>query len=145
MTGALIILGATALIGFILWLLDRRHRKKERTLSAVFGGEAPEEATPQTEEEPECCGMHIVCEKTSLSPVTTEYEYFDDEELDRYAGRPADAYTEPEIDEFRDVLLTLRPAEIASWAKSVQLRGITLPAPIRDELLLIVAEAREKL
>ena len=42
----------------------------------------------------------------------------------------------------REVLLTLRPDEIAGWARSVQLRGITLPADVREELLMIVAEAR---
>lgn len=89
--------------------------------------------------------MHLVCEKQSLSPVSDKIEYFDDEELDEYRGREADSYTETETDRFRDVLLTLRPDEIASWAKSIQLRGITLPSPVRDELLMIVAEAREKL
>ena len=40
------------------------------------------------------------------------------------------------------MLLTLRPDEIAPWARSLQLRGITLPAEVREELLMIVAEAR---
>lgn len=137
MTGALIILGVTALIGLVLWLLDRRKPQKAET---------PEPGEPAQSSEPsECCGMHLVCEKQSLSPVSDKIEYFDDEELDEYRGREADSYTETETDRFRDVLLTLRPDEIASWAKSIQLRGINLPSPVRDELLLIVAEAREKL
>jgi hypothetical protein len=86
--------------------------------------------------------MHIVCEKQSLSPVSDEIEYFDDEELDAFRGREADSYTEEETDSFRDVLLTLPADEIASWARSIQLRGITLPSPVREELLMIVAEAR---
>ena len=47
-----------------------------------------------------------------------------------------------EIEEFRDVLLTLLPDDIAPWARSIQLRGIRLPDSVREELLLIVAEAR---
>ncbi len=90
-----------------------------------------------------CCGMHITCEKDSLlADVSPEVEYFDDEELDRFRGRDAEAYTDPEIEEFREVLLTLLPTDIAPWARSIQLRGITLPTPVREELLMIVAEAR---
>ena len=49
----------------------------------------------------------------------------------------------PDIEEFRDVLLTLLPTDIAPWARSIQLRGITLPSEVREELLMIVAEARK--
>ena len=86
--------------------------------------------------------MHTVCEKTNLSPVTGEIVYYDDEELDRFAGREADDYSDEEIEEFRDVLMTLLPEDVAGWSRSVQVRGITLPAPIRDELLLIVSDLR---
>ena len=88
--------------------------------------------------------MHITCEKDSLlAAVSKEIEYYDDEELDRFAGRGADEYSDGEIEEFRDVLLTMRPDDIAGWARSVQLRGITLPTAVRDELIMIVAEARQ--
>jgi hypothetical protein len=87
--------------------------------------------------------MHISCEKDSLlADVSDKIDYFDDEELDRYAGRGADSYNDDEIEEFRDVLLTLLPTDIAPWARSIQLRGITLPTAVREELLMIVAEAR---
>ena len=87
--------------------------------------------------------MHITCEKDSLlASVSKKVEYYDDEELDRFAGRAADAYDDDETEEFRDVLLTLRPEDIAGWARSIQLRGITLPESVRDELIMIVAEAR---
>ena len=55
----------------------------------------------------------------------------------------ADGYSEEETEQFRDVLLTLLPEDIAGWARSLQLRGITLPADVREELLMIVAERRE--
>lgn len=116
-------------------------------------GDSPDGAATSGTPEPEsdieiddevCCGMHITCEKDSLlASVSAEVEYFDDEELDRFAGRDAEGYSPDEIEEFRDVLLTLIPTDIAPWARSIQLRGITLPAEVREELLMIVAEARK--
>ena len=87
----------------------------------------------------------MTCEKDSLlADVSQTIDYFDDEELDRFAGRDADSYSPQETEEFRDVLLTLLPADIAPWARSIQLRGITLPSEVREELLMIVAEARKE-
>ncbi|MDE7376993.1 MAG: hypothetical protein K2N16_09090 [Muribaculaceae bacterium] len=87
--------------------------------------------------------MHITCEKDSLlASVSKEIVYYDDEELDAYVGRAADAYDDEEIEVFRDVLLTLLPHDIAGWARSLQLRGIELPDSVKEELLLIVSEAR---
>lgn len=88
--------------------------------------------------------MHITCEKDSLlAGISKSIEYYEDEELDAYKGREADGYSEEETEQFRDVLLTLLPEDIAGWARSLQLRGITLPAEVREELLMIVAERRE--
>lgn len=135
MTVILIIAVVLAVVGLILWLLDRRNGSVD---SVVV-----EPITAESESDQACCGMHITCEKDSLlASVSNEIEYFDDEELDRFRGRSADNYSEPEIEEFRDVLLTLLPDDIAPWGRSMQLRGITLPAPIKEELLMIVAEAR---
>ena len=109
MTGALIILAVTAAIGLALYLADRLYyrRKTEDT---------PEEAANEEEEtaDGECCGMHIVCEKETLSPFTTEAEYFDDEELDEYRGTAADAYTPEQAEQFRDILMTMRPEEVSA-------------------------------
>lgn len=152
MTVALIILGALVGVGLLLWLL---HKPEER--EATGTAEPPHNEPPQDElprdgvpsqpspddDSGECCGMHMTCEKDSLlAAVSEKPEYYEDEELDRFAGKGADAYAPEEIEEFRDVLLTLRPDEIAPWARSLQLRGITLPADVREELLMIVAEAR---
>ncbi len=79
-----------------------------------------------------------------LAAVSPEVEYYDDEELDRFRGRNAESYTESETEEFRDILLTLLPDDIAGWARSLQLRSIELPADVRDELLLIVGEERAR-
>lgn len=130
MQGALIILAVTIITGFVLYLIDKRKHPR-----------AEAETTPN-EPEIECCGKHMVCEKTSLAVMDTEIEYFDDEELDAYQGRGAADYTEAETEQFREVMLTMQPTEIPAWARSLQLRGITPPAPIRDEILLIATDLR---
>lgn len=137
MIAALIILAALVAVGGTLWLLDRRHNAAQTDAPAT-----PVEAEPAPEAE-QCCGMHITCERDSLLTAIDEpVVYFDDEELDEYAGRTDAEYSEAEIEQFRDILLTLLPADIAPWARSLQRRGIELPEAVRQELLMIVAEAR---
>lgn len=135
MTVALIILAAMLAVGLPLYLHERHYCSRHP--------EVNEEATAEETASGECCGLHITCEKDSLlASVSAEIEYYDDEELDAYRGTDANDYSDSAIEQFRDVMLTLRPEEIAPWARSIQLRGIQLPASVRDELLLIVAEAR---
>ncbi len=136
MTVALILLGALIAVGLVLRIEQKFHDKKHPR---------EDESVPETSEpqEDECCGLHITCERDSLLVgVSSAIEYYEDEELDRHAGRRADSYTEEEIEEFRDILLTLRTDEIAGWARSLQLRDIALPECVREELIMIVAEAR---
>lgn len=91
----------------------------------------------------ECCGQHQICEKESLlAAVSKKIEYYDDEELDRFKGRPSDAYLEEEIEEFRDILYSTKEEEVAGWSRSLQLRGIEIPDELKDELYLIVGERR---
>lgn len=147
MTGALIILAALIVIGAVLYVTDRLYFKprelKRQALKEVSDNTIAPTDEP-TEGEGECCGLHITCEKDSLSPFTTEAEYYDDEELDRFRGRGADEYTPDEADEFRQIMLTMRVDEIAGWVRALQVRAVTLPAEIRDEVLLIVAEERAR-
>jgi hypothetical protein len=127
---ALYIALALVVVGLPLWLMERRYKRRNP--------DAPEPAATE-----ECCGMHITCERDSLlASVSDKIEYYDDEELDAFANRRADAYSDAEIEQFRDVLLTLQPDDIAGWARSIQLRNIELPTEVRDELLMIVAETR---
>lgn len=85
-----------------------------------------------------CCGQHAVCEKELLMKAAAEpVDYFDDEELDRFQGRAADAYTEAEEEEFREVLYTTLPREVGDWLRSLLLRGIELPESLRDEALML--------
>ncbi len=78
--------------------------------------------------------MHDCIMEASIRDVV----YYDDEELDIYAGRPEDRYTKAEVERFRDVLLTMRPEEVAGWSVSLSRRGITPPEEIRDEMLLMM-------
>ena len=90
-----------------------------------------------------CCGRHAVCEQESyLSANTPAAEYFDDEELDRFRGLAADAYTPADEDEFREVLYTMLPREVEDWTHSLEVRGVTLPAAVKDEVMLIITEQR---
>ena len=92
----------------------------------------------------DCCGQHEVCEKESLlAAVSKEVVYYDDEELDRFAGRRADNYDREETDEFEEILTTLRSEDVAGWVRSLQLRGIERPEALRDEVILIVGERRQ--
>ena len=126
MISALIILAVTIGFGAVLFAC---HKISERRTPNTTPDDA--EAAPAVEEEG-CCGMHITCEKDSLATLSTEIIYYDD------------GYSDSQIEEFRDVLLTLLPEDIAGWARSLRLRGIEMPACVKEELLLLVSEERER-
>jgi hypothetical protein len=93
---------------------------------------------------PACCGQHEVCERDSLRASLSErISYYDDEELDRFRGTEAGAYTEEAANEFREVLYTLRTGEIAAWLRSLQLRGLNLPDSLKDEAFLLLGEQQK--
>jgi hypothetical protein len=76
-----------------------------------------------------CCGRHAFCRKAlSAEAAPPPADYYDDEELDIFAGRRPDSYTESEILLFSEVLHTLHTAEIDGWLSSLHTRGISLPA-----------------
>ena len=87
-----------------------------------------------------CCGLHAVCER-GLAPAPVPAEaYYEDEELDRFRGRAADAYTDEEVEEFRDVLYTMRADEVGSWLAALQMREIELPVVLREEACMLSEE-----
>jgi len=101
------------------------------------------EDKPHVDTPSDCCGQHEVCEHDSLLAAVSKYiEYYDDEELDAYIGTDSDAYSDNAIEEFREVLYTLREIEVAGWLRSLQLREINLPDSLKDEAILIVEERR---
>lgn len=128
MTPTLILLGALLLTGLILWT---HHR-------LTGGDDADEQQAPTAaEERPDgCCGQHAVCEKLAEAALA-EDDYYDDDELDAYAGRAADAYSDEETEQFREVLMTLQQGEVLAWTQALYRRGIAIPTALRDEVMML--------
>ena len=87
--------------------------------------------------------MKCVKKESLLAALSKQIEYYNDEELDRFRGRRPDAFSSDEIEEFREILYTMRSDEVAGWVRSLQLRGVELPEDLRDEVLMIVGERRQ--
>ena len=73
-----------------------------------------------------------------LEAAVKAIEYYDDEELDQYRGRPSDGYTDSEAEEFADVLYTMKPEEVKGWNRSLILRQINLPNQLKDEVIMMM-------
>lgn len=85
-----------------------------------------------------CSGSDERCEQECMMEAATKpIEYYDDEELDVFRGRPADRYTDNEAALFAEVLYTMRPDEVRGWTRSLTLRGIDLPNQLKDEVFLM--------
>ena len=128
MTVCAILVGALIVVGIILKIFHRDD-KVTRIPDAI----------PEKNREEECCGLHEICEKLNNSILSSEW-YFDDEELDRYRGRDAADYSENEIEEFREVMVTLHRREIPFWGAALEKRGVSLPAELKDEFLILLSE-----
>ena len=115
----LFIILAIIVVAYLLYYSRKRNGVAEEEHHDVEGG---------------CCGKHAVCEKTTDKDAL----YFDDEELDAYRGRNPEEYTEKEIEEFRNVLYTMKSDEVDLWVQCLQQRGIELPVEIKEEVLLIL-------
>lgn len=130
------------LIGVAIFGLTTGYFYNRNIQKKIERGEL-EEAPEVVDVDSKCCGQHQICEKESLlAAVSKQIEYYDDEELDRFRGRPSDQYEEEEIEEFRDILYSMKDDEVAGWSRSLQLRGVELPDELKDELFLIVGERR---
>jgi hypothetical protein len=81
----------------------------------------------------ECCGLHEVCERNlpknpdGKRRLPCQIEYYDDDELDVFAGREANSYNDAEKAMFREILDTMLPEDVAGWQQSLELRGIAAP------------------
>lgn len=137
---SIVVLGLIA-AGLGQWERYVRRRRYERgEIESLDDDEPSADAAASSG----CCGQHELCERDSLlAAVSRAVEYYDDEELDAYRGTPSDAYSDNAIEEFREVLYTLREEEVAGWVRSLQLRGIFLPDAVKDETFLIVGERRK--
>ncbi len=139
MAGPLVVLPLVIVgVGAVLWLCHRRHAESDsEPLSRNEHGESAT-ASPSGDDMV-CCGRHLVCER-GLEDVG-DVVYFDDEELDVFAGRGGGEYSDDEAEQFREVLTTLADGERVAWARSLERRGVTMPDEVRDELLLLLGDA----
>ncbi len=121
---ALIVLGVfCAILGYI------SHKRGEDGSIVVGKGDCAS-----------CTGDDASCEQVCVMRAATRpIEYFDDEELDDYKGRPSDNYNDDETAQFAEVLETLRPDEVKAWNRSLILRGINMPDGIKDEYIALAS------
>ena len=105
-------------------------------LKNLFQPDTSSPGDPFAREEPDaCCGRHAFCEKgLSLKNTSQAVEYYDDEELDIFAGRSVDSYQKEEIEQFTEVLHTMLETDIRGWMHSLQLRRIELPDALKEEI-----------
>ena len=86
-----------------------------------------------------CDGVNTKCEQECMMEAATkEIEYFDDEELDSFAGRSSSEYSDDEAEQFREVLYTMKQDEVKDWTRSLTLRNISLPDQIKDEVFMLI-------
>lgn len=128
-----------------MWLIDRLfyHTDKAENLDETEENDASD-ATPAQGCADEACGIRSICpsEQILVSQCKREVIYYDDEELDGFAGREADGYTAEEEEQWRDVLYTLQPGDLLGWGQSIKHRGLIMPASIQAEFLQLAAENR---
>lgn len=140
----LILLTALVVGGAIVWLIDRLFYRKD---GAGDVDEASQDADPGTPVQgcaDESCGIRPICPSEQLlaGECKQEITYYDDQELDAFAGRDENGYTADEEEQWRDVLYTLMPADLLGWGQSIKHRGLVMPAAIREEFMQLAAEHR---
>lgn len=74
----------------------------------------------------------------TLRQATEGAVYFDDEELDAYRGRDAEAYNDDEVEQFAEVLYSMHRRDVADWLASLTVRGINLPESLKSEAQLLM-------
>ena len=121
------------IIGFaIVYVYLSRHKQKQ---------------VRHIPQKPDCdetgCGVDCFCDEAQMKrAVRTEVVYFDDEELDVYKGVDTNAYTDEQIEQFQEVLTTMRSEEVTDWLRSLELRGISLPAALKDETYMLIQDRK---
>ena len=145
MKPAIVLLTILVVGGAIVWLIDRLfyHTDKAENLDETEENDASDN-TPTQGCTDEACGIRSICpsEQILVSQCKREVIYYDDEELDGFAGREADDYTPEEEEQWRDVLYTLQPSDLLGWGQSIKHRGLVMPASIQAEFLQLAGENR---
>ena len=131
----LILLGLLVVVGLALYLLDRRNSHHQETVSA----DSTKSSTGCADTS---CVLRETCPSEQLLKGVCEEKivYFDDEELDSFKGRAPESYTDEELEQFRDVIYTLRHDEIMPWYQSISRRGIKLPSELYREVVALASE-----
>ena len=125
----LILVAILILLGVVTGVMALVMHRKDRPEPPVV-----EQATCAT-----CNGDNDKCEQECVMEAATQpVEYFEDEELDAFRGRPSDSYDDEETQQFADVLYTMRQDEVAAWCRSLTLRGINLPNALKDEVVMMI-------
>ena len=126
----LIGIGALFILAFIAAIATKFTKRK--------AGE-PDVIMPTSGDCSSCDGTDDKCEQVCMMEAATkDIEYYDDEELDRFRGRPSNQYTDAEVEEFATVLYTMQPHEVKGWNRSLILREINLPDQIKDEVITMI-------
>lgn len=124
---------AMVVIGVILYIHDRFTNKS---------GETSPEVEPPVQQDScsaDCCGSNEVCpSEMMLRHINDPIVYYDDEELDAFKGRAANDYNDEELEQWRDVLYTLKHDDLMGWERSIKKRGIILPEVIKDEFISLL-------
>ena len=124
---------AMVVIGVILYIHDRFTNKSGETSPGV------EPPVQQDSCSADCCGSNEVCpSEMMLRHINDPIVYYDDEELDAFKGRAANDYNDEELEQWRDVLYTLKHDDLMGWERSIKKRGIILPEVIKDEFISLL-------
>lgn len=132
MTFAIVSVIALFTIGAIAYIFTSVSRKP---------GAANDEIVVAPADCSTCSGDNAKCEQECMMEAATKpVEYFDDEELDAFKGRPSNDYTNEEVEQFGYVMHTMQPEEVKAWGRSLTLRGIQLPDQLKDEFVMLIEE-----
>lgn len=108
-------------------------------LIMYFSPKGEQQKEPLVLPDEECCGAHEICE-VDLQKLSEEIIYFEDEELDAFSETADDNYTDDAIEQFREVLYTLKKNEINDWLHSLELRKITIPDILKPEVRMLLSD-----
>lgn len=118
---------------FMLFAMVFLFSRKEKAIAELVEED-------ESEIDPNCCGAHEACDKTAEEMLIDAGKYFEDEELDRFSNQCDVEFQDNDIEDFREVLYTLKRNEISTWLSSLEYRKITAPNVIRDEALLLMQD-----
>ncbi|PKQ63350.1 hypothetical protein [Labilibaculum manganireducens] len=127
----LIALVGIAGIALLTTYLGQRWKSKN-------GGDVESKISAEPIEE--CCGAHEICETDLINRMSEEIIYYEDEELDAYKSFEENDFNDDQIDEFREVLYSLKENEMEGWLRSLELRKIELPSIIKSEVVFMLVK-----